>query len=103
MPLLDWQAPRGTSVVLDRFWIYWAVTVPLTAMVLLSWSIWYLLSDYQRAPHRLAHREGSKDGSNRQKAFETHVLTSFGLGRLRKKRNGLVEDDTTEGMTDGMA
>ena len=79
------------------------MTVPLTAMVLLSWSTWYLLSDYPRAPDRLAHREGSRDASSRQKAFEMHVLTSFGLGRLRRKRNGLVEDDITEGMTHGMA
>ncbi|KAH8632681.1 hypothetical protein IG631_11315 [Alternaria alternata] len=33
MDMLDWQAPKGASVVSYRFWIYWAVTAPLTVVV----------------------------------------------------------------------
>lgn len=52
MPLLDWQAAIDASVVSHRSWIHEAVTVPLTAAVLLVWGTWYLLSTYPGAqPH----------------------------------------------------
>ena len=37
IPLFDWDAPR---VVKPRFWIFWAVTVPLTAVVILGYWVW---------------------------------------------------------------
>ncbi|CAN9385152.1 unnamed protein product [Alternaria alternata] len=40
MDMFDWQAPKGTSVVSFRFWIYWAVTAPLTAVVVSIWFLW---------------------------------------------------------------
>lgn len=57
MPLLDWRAPTGASIVSDRFWIYWVVTLPLTAAVLLLWSTWYLFAGSQRAQDRLNRRK----------------------------------------------
>ena len=41
VPLFRWDAPPGQPVVVqDRFWYYWAVTVPLTVAVLLLWMAW---------------------------------------------------------------
>lgn len=40
IPVFNWDADPGTSVVNYRFWYYWATTVPLTALVLLSWLLW---------------------------------------------------------------
>jgi hypothetical protein len=40
MDMFNWRAPKGSSVVSPRFWIYWVVTVPLTLVVLTIWSIW---------------------------------------------------------------
>lgn len=37
IPLFQWQA---TPVVSNRFWIYWAVTIPLTLVTLLVWYYW---------------------------------------------------------------
>lgn len=33
MPLFDWGAGGSNSVISDKFWIYWAVTVPLTTII----------------------------------------------------------------------
>ncbi|KAF1972963.1 hypothetical protein BU23DRAFT_147202 [Bimuria novae-zelandiae CBS 107.79] len=41
MSMFNWQAPAGTSVVSSRFYIYWAVTGPLTLVVFLIWLFWY--------------------------------------------------------------
>ena len=37
MPLFDWD---GRTVVSARFWIYWAVTLPLTFVTLVVWVLW---------------------------------------------------------------
>jgi hypothetical protein len=41
MPLFDWTAPSPSTVLKSRFWIYWAVTVPATAIVLVLWRMWF--------------------------------------------------------------
>ncbi|PMD17120.1 hypothetical protein NA56DRAFT_544014, partial [Hyaloscypha hepaticicola] len=41
MPLFDWEAPTSSTVLKSRFWIYWAVTVPATAIVLVLWRMWF--------------------------------------------------------------
>lgn len=40
MPLLNWQAEAIEDIVSPRFWIYWAVTLPLTITVLVAWGMW---------------------------------------------------------------
>jgi Mg2+ and Co2+ transporter CorA len=45
MPLLNWQAPKGSTVVSHRFWVYWAVTVPLTIATILLWLAWFSRKD----------------------------------------------------------
>ena len=34
MPLLDWNAKTMHEVMTDHFWVYWAVTGPLTLFVM---------------------------------------------------------------------
>lgn len=46
IPVFDWQASSEDgssdhSVVSSRFWIYWVVSVPLTAATLLGWRLWW--------------------------------------------------------------
>lgn len=103
MPLLDWQAPRGTSVVSHRFWIYWAVTVPLTAAVLLLWATWYVFSGRQRTQPCLPREKVGRSGHSGQRIFEMHVFTALGLDRIRRRSRGPVGDENTEGMTDDIA
>lgn len=40
MPLFEWDAVDKGTVVSKRFWIYWAVTVPLTFLTLVVWVLW---------------------------------------------------------------
>lgn len=40
MPMFDWNKPPGHNVNTHAFWIYWTVTIPLTASVLLLWWTW---------------------------------------------------------------
>ena len=39
MPMFDWNAPVDKTMS-DRFWIYWAVTIPLTVVVVVCWIFW---------------------------------------------------------------
>lgn len=41
MSMFNWQAPKGDPVLSPRFWIYWAVALPLTLTVFLAWLVWY--------------------------------------------------------------
>ena len=102
MPLLDWQAPRGGPVVSHRFWIYWAVTVPLTAVVLLLWSTWYLISDHRPGQHEnRAQRAMCRDGRRGREGLDMRVFTAFGLDRMRGKSERFAAGSPMEeGMTD---
>ena len=100
MPLLDWGAPNNASIVSPRLWIYWAVTVPLTATVLLLWSIWYLGSGRARTQSHSANGQISTTGSRRPQEFEMHVFTIPGLDLMRRKFTRLRENHTVEEMTD---
>jgi hypothetical protein len=40
MNMFNWQAVQGESVVTSRFWIYWAVTIPFTFIILGIWLAW---------------------------------------------------------------
>lgn len=38
--MFDWQAERVGGVLSEWFWLYWAITGPLTAGVLGTWIWW---------------------------------------------------------------
>ena len=40
MPVFNWVTASGNPIISNRFWIYWAVTLPLTFLVLLIWIVW---------------------------------------------------------------
>jgi hypothetical protein len=44
MSMFDWQASaeNGDETTLVRnFWIYWAVAIPLTVLIILAWRVWW--------------------------------------------------------------
>ncbi|CAD6594358.1 MAG: hypothetical protein ASARMPRED_009242 [Alectoria sarmentosa] len=45
MPILDWNADRASAVVTRHAWLYLAVTLPLTIMVLSVWFGWVFVSE----------------------------------------------------------
>jgi hypothetical protein len=44
MPLFNWDAETQSGVVKSRFWIYWAITVPGTVLVLVVWRLWWVFT-----------------------------------------------------------
>ena len=40
MPMFHWNADSSCDVMSKRFWIYWAVTGPLTMVTILAWLAW---------------------------------------------------------------
>lgn len=46
MSMFSWSQSSSqsdpSSVVSHRFWIYWAVTIPLTVLVIIIWRLWWL-------------------------------------------------------------
>ncbi|KAL4915412.1 hypothetical protein BDW62DRAFT_212753 [Aspergillus aurantiobrunneus] len=44
MPLFDWDTPSIDSVATTHFWVYWALTAPLTLAIMVgvvTWPIWH--------------------------------------------------------------
>ena len=44
MPILDWNADRASAVVTRHAWLYLAITLPLTILVLSVWFGWIFVS-----------------------------------------------------------
>ncbi|KAL9613337.1 MAG: hypothetical protein Q9167_002098 [Letrouitia subvulpina] len=40
IPVFDWEAKTRTAIVSHRFWMYWAVTIPLTLLTILPLVLW---------------------------------------------------------------
>jgi hypothetical protein len=46
MPFFDWDGESSSRLVMSTdLWIFWAVSMPLTAIVLLSWRVWWIVED----------------------------------------------------------
>ncbi|KAF3247957.1 hypothetical protein TWF192_006447 [Orbilia oligospora] len=57
MPVLNWEAKSYPEVTTDKFWVYWAVTLPMTLLVILTWIVW---TKRQSWLNRKDHEEGMK-------------------------------------------
>src|SRR5271154_793980 len=40
MSMFDWNPGSDSKVMSHSIWVYWAVTIPLTLVVILIWIIW---------------------------------------------------------------
>ena len=49
VPFFQWDADKGEKVLSGRFWIYWAVVVPLTILTVVPFIVW---TRQKRAAHR---------------------------------------------------
>ena len=65
MPMFDWDLAPGQTVSSD-FWVYWAVTLPLTFVVLAIWLLWINRTDVVSFLQKLSDRkeEGGKTTGN---------------------------------------
>jgi hypothetical protein len=50
MSMFDWQAGTAnddnSATLSNNFWIFWAVAIPLTFVVLVSWYMWWRLERF---------------------------------------------------------
>ena len=58
MPLFEWNAVGDGIFVSKRFWVYWAVTVPLTCLTLVVWVLW---TRRQARVHRVLERRAREE------------------------------------------
>ena len=58
MPLFEWDAVDDGTVVSKRFWIYWAVTVPLTILTLVVWVLW---TSRQARVHKVSEKRAREE------------------------------------------
>jgi hypothetical protein len=84
-PWFNFTAPTS-SILSSQFWIYWAVSIPLTIIVILLWAIWYRWSVNR---HRIED-ERQSDKEAIFGAFEYPELPEFAfrnptLSERRKK------------------
>ena len=73
MSMFDWQAESGKYVVSSRFWIYWAITVPITITLLMVWWMW-MRRELGQDRHRLG--QGAVSG-RLNRASTMKVLTQL--------------------------
>ena len=59
MPLFNWSAPTTSDIVSNHFWIYWAVTGPLTIVTMAIVGYWIL----SRTQENLDDKDSSSNGS----------------------------------------
>lgn len=48
MPFFDFSEPSGALILKDHFWLYWAVSVPLTVAILAIYGVFLVLVDWKR-------------------------------------------------------
>lgn len=48
MPLFEWSdSPSSSPGAKGNGWVYWAVTLPATVLVLVVWRIWYVFDEWR--------------------------------------------------------
>ena len=81
MPLFDFNNPSGAPTVKSAFWIYWAITIPLTTIVLVAY-LTYLVriqrSDRLEDHKILGHLNGENNGRS------THAVRTADASRMRQ-------------------
>lgn len=71
MSMFDWKASEWASIASRRLWLYWAVSIPLTLIILVIWYIW------------LVQHPPLSNASLRT----THMIQRHDLGRERISRH----------------
>lgn len=88
MSMFNWQAAGTDPVLSSRFWIYWAVTLPLTLLVFSVWFFWL----HQHKKHEPRSLNGVQFLQTR-----TKLRDKLRLGR-RIQSPGRVSQGDTEGI-----
>jgi hypothetical protein len=85
MPVFDWAAESSSGIITTHFWIYWAVTIPLTLLTMFVVSFWIVIRGKKNEAISLAARL-SVGG---EEVHVVHVVDRFGMKYIRDKFLGL--------------
>ena len=106
MPLFDWQASRDSSIVSEHFWIYWAVTIPLTVVVIAIWFVWitrkmgrHAREDYVAGISGPSRQDGQANDTSLDDDTRQFWLNSFAVGKRPKKDKEKGKDGKGHGKT----
>ncbi|KAF6229173.1 hypothetical protein HO133_007289 [Letharia lupina] len=88
MPLFDFSNPSGAPTVKSGFWIYWAITIPLTTIVLVAY-LTYLVRIQRR--DRLEDHKIVRRLNEDEKGRSTHAVHSADAIRMRSRGKGAVQ------------
>ncbi len=61
MTFFDFQAEQGKPTVSSQFWIYWVVTVPITAFIVGFWYVWEKKREARYDREDMDLEKGSED------------------------------------------
>ena len=81
MPLFDFSNPSGGPIVKTGFWIYWAITIPVTTIVLGVY-LTYLVRIQRR--DRLEDSNIIRRMNQENKGQGVHAARPAGASRMRK-------------------
>jgi hypothetical protein len=116
MPLFNWTQPSISQVATRHFWVYWAVTGPLTLAIMagvITWALWHnrhvqLLQSRARenVGTEIAGNEAQETNEKREPGEEAktvRVSTSeraihnkYSLLHILKRRHHYSDSATTE-------
>lgn len=91
MPLLNWEAKAGDSVMSSRFWIYWALTLPLTLTVVSIWLVWL---KREALLHGEEDKEARASGGLGKVNLEEVMKTDDWNGKEREAEKPTMPDST---------
>lgn len=96
MPMFDWNKPPGDNVNSRTFWIYWAVTVPLTVSVFLLWGVWFRFKNAREAKEDklLAEQDMLDEKRNDGESDEGYDSRSRSISNPRRTRPRGWRDST---------
>jgi Mg2+ and Co2+ transporter CorA len=83
MPLLDWTHADSNKIVQSGFWIYWAVTVPLTILTILLWLAWFRRKDIIHWWQEIRHQKGSQRSSSQSSQMNPNQMNGSVIAPLQ--------------------
>lgn len=81
MPLFNWSAPTTSEIITNHFWIYGAVTGPLTILTMAIVGYWIL----SRAQKNLDDKDSSSDSKSSYEARPSRFENLKEKLRLKKR------------------
>lgn len=78
--MFQWSTESGNIVVSRDIWIYWAFTIPLTAITFLSWTFWLRYREKEQPKEGKQSHTLDRTDSQGRDAMEVRDVANFSMG-----------------------